>query len=160
MAHVTSNFHLQPQVTDAGHGSSIVSWNDLREAPSPLDFRYRLLGTLVTPGGPAGPDSPPLVQKAIFAQASPSNDGVGQFFLRKVPPGTDEIEFGLAPDGPATLEIVDVAGRRMATRNAFPAGVATQRVRIADERELRTGVYFVRLTQGSHLAIARVSVIR
>jgi len=72
--------------------------------------------------------------------------------------------YGSAPvtltgvSGPATLEIFDVYGRvidRPFSENLNGSSMFTW-----DASSLSTGVYFMRLTQGSNIATSRVSVIR
>ena len=61
-------------------------------------------------------------------------------------------------NGPATLEIFDVSGRVIET--PFQENLSGSAMFTWDASSLSTGVYFMRLTQGSNVATARVSVIR
>ncbi|MCK5786678.1 MAG: T9SS type A sorting domain-containing protein [Candidatus Sabulitectum sp.] len=61
-------------------------------------------------------------------------------------------------NGPATLEIFDVSGRVIET--PFQENLSGSSMFTWDASSLSTGVYFMRLTQGSNVATARVSVIR
>lgn len=61
--------------------------------------------------------------------------------------------------GPATLDLVDVSGRRIASR-ALPGDGAVQFVRFDETASLAPGIYFARLTQGPHTKLTRVAVLR
>ncbi len=60
--------------------------------------------------------------------------------------------------GAATLEVFDVSGRVVS--RPFTGDLNGQTVLQWDASDLSTGVYFMKLTQGSNTATARVSVIR
>lgn len=60
--------------------------------------------------------------------------------------------------GPATLEIFDISGRVIDT--PFSENLNGSAMFTWDASSLSTGVYFMRLTQGSSIATSRVSVIR
>ncbi|MCK5841728.1 MAG: T9SS type A sorting domain-containing protein [Candidatus Sabulitectum sp.] len=60
--------------------------------------------------------------------------------------------------GPATLEIFDVYGRVI--DRPFSENLSGSSMFTWDASSLSTGVYFMRLTQGSNIATSRVSVIR
>jgi hypothetical protein len=69
------------------------------------------------------------------------------------------VSFALPTGEQAMLEIVDVAGRRAATREVGSLGAGRHTVDLGAERGLPAGVYFLRLTQGTHRATARVTVL-
>ena len=60
--------------------------------------------------------------------------------------------------GPATLEIFDISGRVIDT--PFSENLNGSAMFTWDASSISTGVYFMRLTQGSSIATSRVSVIR
>ena len=60
--------------------------------------------------------------------------------------------------GPATLEIFDVFGRVIDT--PFQENLSGSAMFTWDTSSMSTGVYFMRLTQGSNIATSRVSVIK
>ena len=68
------------------------------------------------------------------------------------------IALALPDDLPATLELLDVAGRRLAERRV--AGIGDQRVNVSEGMVLKPGMYFVRLTRGDRSLTARVAIIR
>ncbi|NOT34000.1 MAG: T9SS type A sorting domain-containing protein [Candidatus Eisenbacteria bacterium] len=78
------------------------------------------------------------------------------------PPGSDviRIEFAL-PRGPAPrLELIDVAGRRVASRTLAEYLPGQRSAEIRPASGTRTGVYFVRLTQGSRTLSRKVVLVR
>lgn len=60
--------------------------------------------------------------------------------------------------GPASVEIFDMSGRVVA--RPFQGELNGQAMFTWDASDVSTGVYFMRLTQGSNMATSRVSVIR
>jgi hypothetical protein len=68
------------------------------------------------------------------------------------------ISLALPDDTPATLELLDVTGRRLAERRV--AGAGEQRVNISEGMLLEHGIYFVRLSRGGRSLTARVTVSR
>jgi hypothetical protein len=66
--------------------------------------------------------------------------------------------FTLPSDAPATIELVDVAGRRVRTLNVTGAGRHVEN--LAAGTALAPGIYVIRLTQGGVSRTARVSVVR
>ena len=71
------------------------------------------------------------------------------------------ISLTLAGHGPATLELMDLTGRRLLAREVGNLGPGPQVVRLDREvAQLATGVYLVRLREGSRLATTKLCVIR
>lgn len=70
------------------------------------------------------------------------------------------IGFTLPSAQTATLTLVDVAGRVVATRDVGSLGAGAHRVNLAEGRQLPIGVYLVRLQQGSRILTTRASVVR
>jgi hypothetical protein len=68
------------------------------------------------------------------------------------------VEFTLPEEAPARLDLLDVAGRRVASREMGPLGPGHHTVRLADG--LPVGVYLIRLTQGVRLATSWAVVLR
>ena len=71
------------------------------------------------------------------------------------------VSFSLPDDGPATLELLDVTGRRLLSRevSAQPAGPVEVELD-RDVAGLAPGVYVVRLRQGGRVAATKVCVVR
>jgi hypothetical protein len=69
------------------------------------------------------------------------------------------IAFELPSDAPARLEVVDVGGRRVLSRDVGGMGVGPHAVDLANGSRIAPGVYWVRLTQGATSRMARVAVV-
>jgi hypothetical protein len=70
-----------------------------------------------------------------------------------------EITFALPNPAPARLELLDVAGRRIAAREIDGPVLGSRTMRIAEPGALRAGVYMVRLQQGNETRVTRVVVL-
>ncbi len=68
------------------------------------------------------------------------------------------VSFSLPGPEAATLELIDVSGRRVRDREVTGAGGHT--VDLAAGPALKPGLYLIRLTQGGLTAVRRVSVVR
>ena len=77
--------------------------------------------------------------------------------VNPVAAGVLRVEFALASSAPARLELLDVAGRRVASREVGPLGAGTHAVELGGTRG--GGIYFLRLTQGLRTAESRVVVL-
>jgi hypothetical protein len=73
--------------------------------------------------------------------------------------GRLNIAFALSSEGPARLELIDLAGRRVRTRDVGALGPGHHVVDLVAGRPLSSGIYIVRLTQGALSRTARVVVI-
>jgi hypothetical protein len=62
--------------------------------------------------------------------------------------------------GPATLELLDLAGRRAFTRELGRLGAGEHVLDVGGEPALRAGIYLVRLTQGSRSVTAKAVLVR
>jgi hypothetical protein len=70
------------------------------------------------------------------------------------------VKLSLMAAGPARIVLYDLAGRRVATADIRLAEGSAGEVALPLEAGMRTGVYFVRVSQGVHTANARAIVIR
>ena len=71
--------------------------------------------------------------------------------------GVIRVELSLPDRSPARMELIDVAGRRVATRDLGSLGPGHHRVDLA--AGLRAGVYLVRLTRGGRARTAKAVVL-
>jgi hypothetical protein len=71
--------------------------------------------------------------------------------------GAPAVECALPEDAPATLEVHDIAGRRIASRELGSLGAG--RHLIALEGRLPAGVYIVRLTQAGRARIVKLAIL-
>jgi hypothetical protein len=74
--------------------------------------------------------------------------------------GAPVVAFELRDESPATLEVMDVTGRRVSTRALYGLGAGRHALRLDEGRTLAAGVYLVRLQQAGHELISRGVVIR
>lgn len=68
-------------------------------------------------------------------------------------------QFVLPSDSAARLELYDVAGRRVVTRDVGSLGPGRHAVDLAQGEPLAAGVYAIRLTQSGHMRVALVAVL-
>jgi len=122
-----------PRLMSDGAGGAIATWFDTRTLNGP---------PVLVPETPPRP----LVFALYGARPSPA---VGDL----------RIAFDLPDAKPAKLELLDVAGRRIMSREVGSLGPGRHVVPI-DERKLRAGIYVVRLTHAGRSLTATVSVLR
>jgi hypothetical protein len=67
--------------------------------------------------------------------------------------------FTLENREPASLEVIDIAGRRVARRDVGSLGPGPHSVLLAESARLEPGLYFLRLVQGERVLNDRVAVI-
>lgn len=70
-----------------------------------------------------------------------------------------DVAFALPDAGAARLELLDVRGRRVASREVGELGAGNHEVRLEPRHRLAPGVYFVRLVQARNSAVRRVTVL-
>jgi hypothetical protein len=73
--------------------------------------------------------------------------------------GPLSVAFSLPGDGAATLELMDVAGRRVCVREVGALGPGRHVTVLHDGRSLAGGIYFVRLRQGGRQLVTRAVVL-
>jgi hypothetical protein len=71
-----------------------------------------------------------------------------------------KVSFALPGNAPARLELLDVAGRRVALREVGTLGAGRHEVDLSDGRALDPGLYFLRLTQGRETRTTRVTMLQ
>lgn len=91
----------------------------------------------------------PAAVAASFALAPESNPAIG---------GRLRVAFTLPTAAPATLELFDLAGRRVARWDVGAHGAGRHELELA-ARSIPSGVYFVRLAQGPNAATARIALL-
>ena len=73
--------------------------------------------------------------------------------------GALRVGFTLVHPSPATLELIDVQGRRLVSRAVGSLGAGHHEVDLGQDRRLPPGVYLVRLRQVASSRTTRVAVI-
>jgi hypothetical protein len=76
-------------------------------------------------------------------------------FSRNPSSGSPSVSMTLASDAPATLEVLDVTGRRLARHDLGGLGAGRHSVPIATRAPLAAGVYVLRLTQAGRTVTAK-----
>ena len=69
------------------------------------------------------------------------------------------MRFTLSGGGAATLELLDVAGRRIASRDVGSLGAGAHAVTLGAGRRLAPGVYLIRLAQRGRSATMRAAIL-
>jgi len=75
-------------------------------------------------------------------------------------PGAVTVAFTLGSDAPATLELLDLAGRRVLAREVGSLGRGEHVLRVAEPGALRAGLYLARLVQERSTLTAKVVIAR
>jgi hypothetical protein len=70
------------------------------------------------------------------------------------------VSFALPGPGPATLELLDITGRRLASREVGGLGPGRHLANLGGTTGLTPGVYLVRLTRAGRSLVARASVVK
>jgi hypothetical protein len=91
----------------------------------------------------------PLAAEEALARITP-NPSHGRF----------TVSLSLPLSGPATLEVVDVSGRRVQSRQVGGLGPGRHEIDFGRERALETGVYWVRLTQAGRTFSRKAVVVK
>jgi hypothetical protein len=58
------------------------------------------------------------------------------------------------------VELLDVGGRRVASREMGGLGAGRHEVQLGNDGPLPSGLYLVRLSQGRNVAVTRVAILR
>ena len=80
--------------------------------------------------------------------------------FRPNPAGLDPVAWFTLPDqAAARLEVLDISGRRLFSREVGSLGAGRHALPLG-AAGLRTGVYLMRLSHGGHTLTARAAVVR
>ena len=71
-----------------------------------------------------------------------------------------EVAFGLADESSARLDLLDLAGRRVASRDVTAFGSGEHRATLAGPSVPPSGIYWVRLSQRGEFRVLRVAILR
>lgn len=140
-----------------GRDGALMAWEQSDLTPA---FIEEVLAQRALPAGlafEAERRTRPAGAAAAVAAASPS------FGLHGMVPNPGQrgslVRFALPEAGPAALELYDLTGRKLWSRDVGDAGPGEHAVRIGDGARLPPGVYLVRLVQGRRVATARIVVV-
>ncbi|MEK7269345.1 MAG: T9SS type A sorting domain-containing protein [Planctomycetota bacterium] len=132
-------------------GTAIGAWTSWRKGSFAM---------LLTPHGLAAPAKTAVRKpKAAPLGNGPVPDARPAFAIRRIHPNPATaggiVRLALSESAPASLEMFDIAGRRVWSREVGTLGPGEHNLILADGARLPAGVYLVRLTQGKHVATAR-----
>jgi hypothetical protein len=132
-----------PVATPDGTGSAVVAWEESAGGRANI-FAGR--------AAPATTNAPRTGPTTTFALEG----------LRPNPSLTTplRVAFELATSEPATLDLMDVAGRVILTEEVGGLGAGAHMVLLDAPRSSRSGLYWLRLRQGGRVLTARGAVIR
>ncbi len=105
-----------------------------------------------------GGTAPPTRLRAASPEPRPGG-GAAVLAVRDLPGMGVQVSLALAPGLPASLELLDVMGRHMATLTLAAGGSAARVERLVG-RDLRPGVYWVRLCQAKRWTARQVVLLR
>lgn len=134
------------KTTDDACNTSGVSNNDCIKFGNP--------GQLCDGGGFSATETPGDVPLPVHLLA------LGAVRPNPAPRGEVDVSFTLANDSPASLALVDVAGRQVETHDLSRMGIGDHTLRIGTHVRLSPGLYWVRLRQGDHRLTSRAFVVR
>jgi len=143
-----ASYSLQPGSPCINKGAASIVWNGTTVTAPPYsgtapDLGAHETGSSVSVGDP--PASFALVLSGV--QPNPSRSGFA-------------VAFTLPDDAPARIDVIDLQGRRIVSRELVGLGRASQVVSLPETRELPAGLYVVRLSQGGRSVTTRAAVIR
>jgi len=136
-----------PTIVSDGGSGAIVTWYDNRSG------NYDIYAQRVQANGQLGGDVTDVPGEAPLA-----------FALDPVRPnpsrgGALTVRFTLASAAAASLELLDVAGRRIGAREVGSLGAGRHALDLGEGRRLAPGLYLVRLTQGTSSRATKVMVL-
>ncbi len=133
------------------HSTASTSWSD--PAAGAYTWKLTAIDSHGNESGPAtasatvGVEGGPLAFALDGARPNPTTAG------------RVAVSFVLPTDAAARIELVDVRGRVIATRDVGALGAGRHVVDLAAEQKLASGIYLVRLTQGVQQRTTRVVVL-
>ena len=135
-----------------GAGGAVVAWQDDRSGDG--DSMWDIYAQAVRGDGQLGDAPVGVPGEARFALAleapAPNPTRTGTTFVR----------FTLPSDAPASLELFNVAGRRIVARDVGSLGPGRHAIEVAAGRQTVAGIYFVRLQQqGQGARVQRIVVL-
>ena len=135
------------RIAPDGAGGAIAAWMDDRSGTGDI------YAQAITGGGELGSivDVPEDVPLSFALEPVRPNPARG---------GALTVRFTLAGPAAASLELLDVAGRRLVTRVVGSLGAGRHTADLGLGQALAPGLYWVRLRQGTDSRLTRVAVLR
>jgi hypothetical protein len=149
-------------MTGVGNGNAVVAWQNSGGAswatllgprgPAATPDWSRLVASPSGGSRPGPLDREPPSAKRVAPASSPG--------LRLKPGASDGwLRLSLTDASPATLELFDVMGRKLWSREVGGLGGGEHEVSVGGGVRLAPGLYLARVTQGDHRATARVAIM-
>ena len=155
-----------PYLIPAGDGAAMVSWDSYQQVLSrenPVFVEQTFVVRLNPEGPAAGPAASPVRVVPAGSPGAPARAAQPAFALHGVRPNPAltgaVVGFALPDARPASLELFDVAGRCVWSREVGALGAGEHAVRLRDGAWSPPGLYLVRLTQGERRAMARATIV-
>lgn len=154
------------QLVAGADEDAIVLWTDDRR---PFGDGFRLLTTqamsLLRHGAASSPAhearAPEPARQAAPARLQATAPVFALRGMRPNPgPRGSVVCFSLPDAAPATLDLFDVAGRRVWGREVGSLGAGEHEMRFGNGAWIPAGIYLAQLTQGPRVATARVAIVR
>lgn len=145
---LASGDQAYPTPVPDGEGGALVAWQDGR-GPIDVDiYAQRVFASgQLSLDVVAAPAPPPVALALEPPRPNPSRGG------------TLRVEFSLADGGDAVVEWLDLAGRRLESRDVSSLGPGRHDIVLGVGRRTPPGVYFIRVRQGEVVRSARVVVV-
>ena len=129
-------------------GTASIVWSGGAVTAPPYSGAAPDLGAHETGSTVSVDDAPPSARPMLVGvRPNPSRSGFA-------------VAFTLPDDAPARIEVVDLQGRRVVSRELAALGWTSQVVSLPETRALPAGVYVVRLSQGARSVTTRAVVAR
>ena len=141
-------------IVSDGAGGAIVTWSDLRNDDgswSNCDIYAQNLKANGELGGYPGADVPAEAALTFALDPVRPNPSRG---------GALTVHFALANTGAASLELLDVAGRRIASHEVRSLGAGRHTLDLGEGQHLPPGLNLVCLRQGTNTRVTRVAVLK
>ena len=132
-----------------GAGGAIATWVDGRSGN--FDIYAQSVLTDGTLGSSVGVPDEPATASALALDPVRPNPSRG---------GALTVRFTLASEAAASLELLDIAGRRVAGREVGSLGAGRHTFDLGQGQPLAPGLYLVRLRQGASTRVTRAAVLR
>jgi len=141
------NRQYYPLIAADGPGNAVITWTDTRNGNEDV-YAQRIQANGSLGGGVV--DVPRELAVDFALDPVRPNPMRGRSIV---------VSFTLAVSGNASLELFDVAGRRLTSRDLGSLGTGRHAVELGIASRLAPGIYLVRLRQGSAIRVSRVAVL-
>jgi len=142
------NTQIFPMIATDGAGGAIVAWMDARDSTTDI-YAQRVMSDGALGGG------------AVLGVPSGAPGSIALAPVRN-PVRSDRLEMRvtLAAGAAGSLELIDVAGRRIATRDLAGLGPGSHVLEFDAGTHVPAGLYLVRLREGGNERVTRVAVLK